>query len=64
MGWAPGVKRTSLLADHSKFGVRSVVLCSPMTEVDTVISDVGADSSVLDDLTNMGLATEIAGAEG
>ncbi|MFN0135293.1 MAG: DeoR/GlpR family DNA-binding transcription regulator [Phycisphaerae bacterium] len=49
-----------LLADHSKFGVRSVVFFAQLNEVRTVITDTGVIASVLDELANQGIRVERA----
>ncbi|HUU96140.1 MAG TPA: DeoR/GlpR family DNA-binding transcription regulator [Phycisphaerae bacterium] len=54
-------ERTYLLADHGKFGVRSVVFYASPADVDLVITDAGTDAAVIEELTRMGVKTDIAG---
>jgi len=54
-------ERTYLLADHGKFGVRSVVFYASPADVDLVITDARTDAAVIEELTRMGVKTDIAG---
>ncbi|MBN2447330.1 MAG: DeoR/GlpR transcriptional regulator [Phycisphaerae bacterium] len=49
-----------LLADHSKFGVRSAVSFAGLGDVQTVITDSLTDQATIDALREMGLSVEIA----
>lgn len=49
-----------LLADHSKFGVRSAVSFAELGDVQTVITDAETDGATIDALREMGLNVEIA----
>lgn len=49
-----------LLADHSKFGVKSTVFLADLTEVDTVITDAATDVDTLAALRDQGIAVEVA----
>lgn len=53
-------EQTWLLADHSKFGIRSVVFFAELQEMDRVITDAGVESAVLDQLSRAGVRPEIA----
>jgi len=49
-----------LLADHSKFGVRSVVFFASLEDVDLVITDERAATAVIDEVIQRGLKVETA----
>jgi DeoR family L-fucose operon activator len=49
-----------LLVDHSKFGVRAVVLLAALTEMDVIITDRETDAPFIEQLANMGLRLEVA----
>jgi DeoR family fructose operon transcriptional repressor len=51
---------TYLLADHSKFGVKSVVFFADVKDVDVVITDRGVDPAMLLELDRRHVRTEIA----
>ena len=51
---------TYLLADHSKFGVKSVVFFADVKDVDVVITDRRVDPAVLPELDRRHVRTEIA----
>ncbi|NOY42820.1 MAG: DeoR/GlpR transcriptional regulator [Planctomycetes bacterium] len=51
-----------MLADHSKFGVRSMAYSSALGNMDVVITDAKVDTNTLDVLHAAGVATEIASA--
>lgn len=53
-------EETHLLADHSKFGVRSVVFFAELSEIDLVITDAGVEPTVLDQLSRAGVKARIA----
>ena len=53
-------ERVYLLADHSKFGVRSVVFYAGTADADAVITDAGTDAKVIQALRETGLHPEIA----
>jgi DeoR/GlpR family transcriptional regulator of sugar metabolism len=50
---------TYLLADHSKFGVKSVVFFADVKDVDVVITDRGVDPTLLAELDRRRVRTEI-----
>lgn len=52
--------RSYLLADHSKFGVRSMTYSGPLDAVDTVITDSATDSTFVSALETAGVKVEIA----
>jgi DeoR/GlpR family transcriptional regulator of sugar metabolism len=54
--------RAYLLADHSKFGVKSVVFFAPLSDVDVVITDSAADGSAVPGLAAAGVKVETAHA--
>lgn len=47
-------RRTVVLADHSKFGREDFALVAPLSDVDTVITDVGLDVELAEDIENAG----------
>ena len=47
-------RRTVVLADHSKFGRESFARVAPLSEVDTVITDVELDVELAEDIENAG----------
>lgn len=51
-------ERTILLADHSKFGVRSAVFFADLKAIDTIITDVGADERYIAEIRAEGLTVE------
>jgi len=53
-------EHVGLLADHSKFGVRSAVSFAELSEVQTVITDAETDGATIAALREMGLNVEIA----
>jgi DeoR/GlpR family transcriptional regulator of sugar metabolism len=54
-------ERSYLLADSSKFGVKSVVFFARMPEVDVVITDTAASAADVEKLEELGLKTLTAG---
>lgn len=52
-----------ILADHSKFGVRSMAYFANLQAVDVLITDNGIESSVLDALSEAGLKVEVASSK-
>lgn len=52
--------RTYLMADHSKFGVRSLAYSGGIQSVDLVITDESTDASFLTSLGKAGVVTEVA----
>ena len=53
-------EETCLLADHSKFGQRSVVFFAGLDEIDRVITNAGVDEAVLRDLSTAVKSVETA----
>ncbi|MCH8840049.1 MAG: DeoR/GlpR transcriptional regulator [Planctomycetes bacterium] len=51
--------RAYLLADHSKFGVRSMTYSGDLQAVDVVITDDATDASFLNALGKAGVETEV-----
>lgn len=47
-------RRTVILADHTKFGRESFARVAPLSDVDTVITDVGLDIELADDIESAG----------
>jgi DeoR family fructose operon transcriptional repressor len=47
-------RRTVVLADHSKFGHESLARVAPLSKIDTVITDVGLDIELAEDIENAG----------
>lgn len=47
-------RRTVVLADHSKFGREDFARVAPLSDVDTVITDVGLDVELAEDIENAG----------
>lgn len=47
-------RRIVVLADHTKFGRESFARVAPLSDVDTVITDVGLDIELADDIENAG----------
>jgi DeoR family fructose operon transcriptional repressor len=47
-------RRTVVLADHSKFGREDFAKVAPLSLVDTVISDIGLDVELAEDVENAG----------
>lgn len=47
-------RRTVVLADHTKFGRESFARVAPLSDVDTVITDVGLDVELAGDVENAG----------
>ncbi len=47
-------RRTVVLADHSKFGRESFAIVAPLSDVDTIITDVGLDVELAEDVENAG----------
>jgi DeoR family transcriptional regulator, fructose operon transcriptional repressor len=47
------------LADHSKFGRQSFAYVGPITEIDTLITDSGADSKALSEIRQLGVSVVI-----
>ena len=54
-------EKTYLLADSSKFGVKSVVFFARIPEIDVVITDTAASAAVIEKLEEMGLKMLTAG---
>ena len=52
--------RTYLLADHTKFGVRSLSFYGDLGMADVLITDNGADEQCLASLRSAGVEIEIA----
>ena len=52
-------ERTWLLADHSKFGVRSMTYSGKLASVEVVITDDATDTRYLEALANAGVETEV-----
>lgn len=53
-------EETCLLADHSKFGVRSVVFFAQLGDIDRVVTDAGAEEIVLRELSGAVATVETA----
>jgi DeoR/GlpR family transcriptional regulator of sugar metabolism len=53
-------QRTVLLADHSKLGRVSTTHVVPLTLIDTVVTDTGADTHTIDDLRSAGTQVVVA----
>ena len=51
-------EKTILLADHSKFGVKSAVFFANLKAVHTVITDTGTAPRFIDEMKEQGLAVE------
>ncbi len=47
-------RRTVVLADHSKFGREDFARVSPLSAIDTIITDRGIDPELADDIENAG----------
>ncbi|GAA0961050.1 DeoR/GlpR family DNA-binding transcription regulator [Frigoribacterium faeni] len=47
-------RRTVVLADHSKFGREDFAKVSPLSDVDTIVTDAGVDSELADDVERAG----------
>ncbi len=47
-------RRTVVLADHTKFGREDFARVAPLSEIDTVITDVELDVELADDIENAG----------
>jgi DeoR family transcriptional regulator, fructose operon transcriptional repressor len=47
-------RRTVVLADHSKFGREDFARVAPLSDIDTVITDVGLDVELAEDIENAG----------
>ena len=47
-------RRTVVLADHSKFGRESFARVAPLSDVDTIITDVELDAELAEDIENAG----------
>ncbi|MBX3099809.1 MAG: DeoR/GlpR transcriptional regulator [Salinibacterium sp.] len=47
-------RRTVVLADHSKFGREDFARVAPLSDIDTVITDVGIDAELAEDIENAG----------
>jgi DeoR family fructose operon transcriptional repressor len=47
-------RRTVVLADHTKFGREDFARVAPLSDVDTVITDVGLDVELAEDIENAG----------
>ncbi|CAN5338153.1 DeoR/GlpR family DNA-binding transcription regulator [soil metagenome] len=47
-------RRTVVLADHTKFGRESFARVAPLSELDTVITDVGLDVELAEDIESAG----------
>jgi DeoR family fructose operon transcriptional repressor len=47
-------RRTVVLADHSKFGREDFAKVAPLSAIDTVISDIGLDVELAEDVENAG----------
>lgn len=47
-------RRTVVLADHTKFGRESFARVAPLSEIDTVITDVGLDVELAEDIESAG----------
>lgn len=47
-------RRVVVLADHTKFGRDDFALVAPLTDVDTVITDIGLDVELAEDIENAG----------
>jgi DeoR family transcriptional regulator, fructose operon transcriptional repressor len=47
-------RRTVVLADHTKFGREDFARVAPLSQVDTVITDVGLDVELAEDIENAG----------
>ena len=56
--------KTYLLADHSKFGVSSVVIFANLTDIDCLITDGRTDDGLLETIRLAGVAVERAGGDG
>lgn len=52
--------RVYLLADHSKFALRSMVFFAQASAVDTLITDAGTEASVIAACESMGVEVEVA----
>ncbi len=53
-------RKTFMLADHQKFGVRSMAYSGKLADVSVVITDEQTDPSFLESLNKAGVETEIA----
>ena len=53
--------RVYLLADHSKFGLRSMVFFAQASEIDTLITDTETEASVIAACEKVGVEVEVAG---
>jgi DeoR/GlpR family transcriptional regulator of sugar metabolism len=53
--------RTFLLADHSKFGVKSVVFYANLADADVFITDARIDSDVITAMAEIGVEVETVG---
>ncbi len=47
-------RRTVVLADHTKFGREDFARVAPLADIDTVITDVGLDVELAEDIENAG----------
>lgn len=47
-------RRTVVLADHTKFGREDFARVAPLTDIDTVITDIGLDVELAEDIENAG----------
>ncbi len=47
-------RRTVVLADHTKFGREDFARVAPLSDVDTIVTDVGLDAELGDDIENAG----------
>ena len=47
-------RRTVVLADHTKFGREDFAKVAPLSDIDTVITDVGLDVELAEDIENAG----------
>jgi DeoR family fructose operon transcriptional repressor len=47
-------RRTVVLADHTKFGREDFARVAPLSDVDTVITDIGLDVELAEDIENAG----------
>jgi len=56
-------RRKYLLADHSKFGIRSTVFLAELEAVECLITDSGINAAIIEDLKNRGLKVETASCQ-
>jgi DeoR family transcriptional regulator, L-fucose operon activator len=53
-------ERSYLLVDHSKFSLKSVVFFATVADVDTLVTDHGADEETLAQIGRLGVTVEVA----